>query len=189
MLLRTLRHAVAVAAGALLVAAGVALAAATLPRAGEAYDVGRSVAKGANLTLITSVRNPRQLLAGPANPPIGSQYALSTGAVPCRRAKRTTTLPKSEVPFALFAFPGATLRLSHGSYRFAVARTAHQVTILGSTAKPITLRVAVTGVVRNATTIAGTITPSGGPCTSRPIPYVAKLNPKDRIAPQIAGLS
>jgi hypothetical protein len=184
MLSRMLRHGVAAAVGVLLIAAGVAVAAAALPQAGKAYDVGRAVAKGASLTLIVSVRNPRQLLAGPANPPIGSQYALATGAVPCRRAKRTATLPRSEVPFALFAFPGATLRRSRGSYRFAVAETTHDVTILGSSAKPVTLRVAVTGVVRNSTTIAGTITPRGGPCTSRPIAYVAKLNPRDRVAPQ-----
>lgn len=182
--LRMLRSALAAAICTVLVVAGVALAAAVLPQPGKAYDVGRPVAKGANLTLIVSVHNPRQLLAGPLNPPIGSQYALSTGTVPCRRAKRSSTLPRSETPFALFAFPGATLRLSHGRYRFSVTATAHHVSILGSAAKPITLRVAVTGVVRNATTIAGTITPRGGPCTSRPVPYVAKLNPRDRVAPQ-----
>ncbi len=166
--LRMLRYGVG-AMAVPLIAAGLALAAAALPQTGKAYDVGRAAAKGANLTLIVSATNPRQLIAGPAQPPLGSQYAVASGAVPCRKAKRASTLSKSAVPFALFTFPGATLRLSHGSYRFSVAGTAHHVTILGSSAEPITLRVAVTGVVRNATTIAGTITPRGGACTSGPI--------------------
>jgi hypothetical protein len=179
--LRMLRHAMMAAGAALLIAAGVALAAAALPRTSKVYDVRRPVAKGATLTLIVSPINPRHLIAGPIQPPIASQYALSTGAVPCRTARRRSGLPRSELPFALFSFPGATLRLAHGRYRFAVSETAHDVSALGSTAAPFTLRVRITGVVRSATAIAGTITAHGGPCGGGPYAYVARLNPKLKV--------
>jgi len=161
---------------------GVALAspAAPLPLKNKVYNrVTPAGGKQVSLTLIVSRSNARRLVSGPLAPPLGSQYALSAGALPCPRAPRNSGLARNETPFALFGFPGATLRLRDGHYTFSVKRTRTGQEILGSTAKPFKLTVRLTGTVLSSRTITGTISATGGPCTTRkPLTWKLTLNRK-----------
>jgi hypothetical protein len=176
-----------IGAGAMVVslaAAGVAVAAASPLRKGKAYDTAPGTSSRFALTLITSATDGTLLVAGPASPPLGSQYALSTGVVRCPDAPRNPGSPTSEAPFALFGFPGARLSLRHGKLGFAVTRSDPRQQVFGSTVKPFKLTIRIAGTVRSATKIAGTVTATGGPCTiSHPLTWTATLNPQDTVAP------
>jgi hypothetical protein len=170
----------------LLVTGGVALAAAApLPLKNKVYNrVATLGGKRVGLTLIVSRSRATRLVSGPLSPPIGSQYAVSAGVLPCPKARRNPTLARRETPFALFGFPGATLRLRDGRYQFAVKRTKAGQALLGSPAKPFRLTVKLTGTVINARTIEGTLTARGGPCTTRkPLPWKVTLNSKLKPPP------
>ena len=124
---------------------------------------------------------PKRIEPGLAS--AASQFALSNGAIQCKRVKRAAGDP--ETPFAIFGFPGATLKLSHGQYGFSKSETQREASPLGakSPAK-FTLKAKVTGVLVNSTTIEGTAKVSGGPCTvAKPIPYVAKVDRTVPVAP------
>jgi hypothetical protein len=174
------------ALGALLitaVTAAVALASASLPHTAKAYDTGRK-AKRVSLTLVISASNPKQILAGPTPPPVGSQFALSVGSIQCPHVTRNPGLPRSSSPFMLIAFPGATLRLSHGSYGFSKSSTVRRQVITGSPTKPFELKLKFTGSVVGATKITGTIAAHGGPCSPKgELAYTATLDPKLPVAP------
>lgn len=158
----------------------VAQAAAPSLEPGKAYSTG-GTEHGVSITLVTSVRTPNRIEEGEAA--AGSQYALSEGSILCPKAKKNPGL--KGVPFALFGFPGTTLHLKNGAYGFSTRIRAAKTTPLGSSVKPFTLKVKVTGTVTSATEIAGTISVSGGPCkTKKPVPYSAKLDPKLPVAPQ-----
>ena len=87
------------------------------------------------------------------------------------------------MPFALFGFPGATLKLKHGRYGFSVSQKLDRAFVFASTVKPFKLTVKFTGTVTSSKAIAGTLTVHGGPCgVKRPIPYTVKLS-KDPVAP------
>ncbi len=166
-----------------LVAAGVALAASPLHK-GKVYDTGGGVTSRFTLTLITSATSASRLVAGPATPPVGSQYALSTGLVRCPSAPRNPGLAKGNTPFALFSFPGARLKLRHGTLGFSVQRIDRHQQVLGSPIKQFKLTIRIAGTVKSATKIAGTVTASGGPCTLKhPLAWTATLNPQDQVAP------
>ncbi len=183
---RTPRRAVLAAPFAALAVTGIAAAAgaAPLPRTGKVYAETGGFGTHNSLVLIVSASNPRSLVAGPAVTPLGSQYAVSIGALLCARATRSTTLAKGEKPFALFSFPGATLKLTDGHYGFSATKTDPRQQLLGSPVKPFTLKLTFTGTVTSATTITGTLAARGGPCTTaRPVAWTAPLDPKEVAAP------
>ena len=166
-----------------LVTAGVAVAASPLQK-GKAYTTAGGVTSRFTLTLITSATDAGRLVAGPVSPPLGSQYALSTGAVRCPNAPRNPGVAKGNTPFALFGFPGARLTLQHGKLGFSVKRVDTQQTVFGSPVKPFKLTIRIAGTVTSATKITGTMTASGGPCTiKRALAWTATLNPQDTVAP------
>jgi hypothetical protein len=161
--------------------AGAALAAgASLPLRNKVYNRVTSIGgRQFTLTLIVSRTRATHLVAGPLTPPLGSQYAVSAGALPCPNAPRNPSLAKAESPFALFGFPGATLRREHGHYGFSVKRTDPAQQLLGSPAKPFRLTVKLTGTIVNSRTIEGTVSAVGGRCTTRkPLPWKLTLNRK-----------
>lgn len=177
--LRTLRRLFAFAALATLALAGVALAA-TLPKGGKAFTTPSTKHRAKlSLTLVTSA-DGRSIEEGAAA--IGSQYALSGGSISCPKAKKQPGF--HETPFALFGFPATALKLKGGSYGFAAHVTQTEASILGSTAKPFTLKVKIVGTVVNATTIEGTLSAKGGRCTTaKPLAFKLKTNPKVPVAP------
>lgn len=155
-------------------------AAAPSLKGGKAYSTG-GFKHGVSITFVTSVRTPNRIEEGQAA--AGSQFALSEGAVLCPKAKRNPGF--KEVPFAIFGFPGTTLKMKSGAYGFAVKERVPNTTPLGGAVPPFTLKVKVTGTVVTPTKITGTITASGGPCkTKKPAPYTAVLDPKLPVAPQ-----
>lgn len=167
-------------AAGLLVAVfvSVVLAAAPLPKPATAYSTGGSK-HGVSVTLVTSASGPA-IEAGSAA--LGSQYALSGGSVKCRKAKRNQGF--HEAPFAPFGFPGATLKLSKGSYGFSKTVKVPDAYALGSSAKPFKLKIKIHGTVVSATSITGTVKAKGGPCTSKkPLKFNAKADSKISVAP------
>jgi hypothetical protein len=181
------RWALVVSVALVLATGGVAVASASapLPLRNKAYNrVAPAGGKQVGLTLIVSRSNARRLVTGPLSPPLGSEFAVSAGTLPCPKAPRNPSLAKGETPFALFGFPGATLRLRHGHYGFSVKRTHSTQQLLGSPAKPFKLTVKLTGTVLNSKTIEGTISAVGGPCTTRkPLPWRVTLNRKLKPPP------
>jgi hypothetical protein len=157
-----------------------ALAAAPLPQTAKAYSTG-GYEHGLSFTLVTSAANPKRIEPGSAT--AGSQFALSNGAIQCKKAKRAPGVP--EPPFAIFGFPGATLKLSAGMYGFAKTITQRETSVLGSTSTAkFTLKVKIVGTVVSPTRIEGTVKPTGGPCTAKsPIPFTANRDPKLPVAP------
>ncbi len=181
MSVKTLYRSATAACVLIALVAGAALASAPSLHRGRAY-VSNVKAK-AFITLITSATNARTLIAGPVGAvPIASQFPDTIGVVRCPKAKRERGAPRSSTPSALFGFPGATLKRSHGRYSFSVSRTIHDQTVFESTAKPFTLNVHVTGVVTGAKSITGKMSVSGGPCTIKPLAYTAKLS-SEKVAP------
>ena len=176
------RWALAVSVVLVLVTGGIAAASASapLPLRNKVYNrVAPAGGKQVGLTLVVSRSDARRLVAGPLLPPIGSQFAISAGALPCPRAPRNPALAKSQTPFAPFGVPGATLRLRHGHYAFSVKRTHGNQELLGSPAKPFRLTVRLTGIVVSSKTIEGTLSAVGGPCTTRtPLAWKVTLNRK-----------
>lgn len=174
----------AMAAAVSLVLAGVALAASSPLHRGKVYGTGGGITSRFTLTLITSSTNAGRLVAGPAQPPVGSQFALSTGSVRCPNAPRNPGLAKGNTPFALFGFPGARLKLIHGKLGFSVKRVDARQEVLGSPIKPFRFAIKITGTVKSATKITGTVTASGGPCAIRhPVAWTATYSPQDKVAP------
>ncbi len=171
---------VAIAAGLLaVVLAGAASAAAPLLEPAKAYSTG-GIKHGVGVTLVTSASSGKAIEPGAAA--LGSQFALSGGSVLCPKAKKGPGF--HEVPFALFGFPGATLKLSHGKYGFSKSVKIPRTVPLGSSAKPFTLKVKIKGSVVSPTAITGTVKAKGGPCTSKkPLKFTAKLDPKIPVAP------
>jgi hypothetical protein len=181
------RWALVVSVALVLATGGVAVASssAPLPLRNKAYNRATTAGgKQVGLTLIVSRSRAKRLVAGPLTPPLGSQYAVAAGALPCPKAPRNPGLVKGETPFALFGFPGATLRLKHGHYGFSVKRTHSTQQLLGSPAKAFKLTVKLTGTVLNSKTIEGTISAIGGPCTTRkPLRWRVTLNRKLKPPP------
>ncbi len=176
----------ALAACALALAlAAIALAAAPLPKPSKAYTTPTGTHK-VGLTLVTG-SNPKAIEPGAAA--LGSQYALSGGSIQCPKAKKGPGF--HQVPFAIFGFPGAKLKLVHGKYGFAKTIRQRETIPLGSTGvKAFTLKVKIAGTVLSPTKIAGTVTAKGGPCTTKkPLKYTAKLNSKVPVAPASASLA
>ncbi len=162
-----------------LLLAGLAFASAPLPKPAKAYSTGH-IRHGVSLTLVTGPSSGRVIEPGGAA--VGSQFALSGGAVLCKKAKKGPGF--HEVPFAVFGFPGARLKLSHGEYGFSKSFKTPETSVLGSTAKPFTLKVKIKAVVASPNAIKGTVKPRGGPCTSKkPLKFTAKLDPKLPVAP------
>jgi hypothetical protein len=163
-----------------LALADLALAASPLPKPGAGYSTNGDK-HGVSLVLVTSVRDPKQILEGSAA--VASQYAMSGGAVLCPKAKKSPGYKGA--PFGVFGFPATELKPTGGKYGFSKTITQPKTTLLGSSVKPFTLKVKITGAVLSPTKIAGTVKASGGPCTTKkPLKYTAKLNPKLPIAPQ-----
>lgn len=158
----------------------VAQAAAPSLKPGKAYSTG-GTEHGVSITFVTSVRTANRIEEGEAA--AGSQYALSEGSILCPKAKRNPGFKGA--PFALFGVPGTKLHLKGGAYGFSTVAREANTTPLGSSVKPFTLKVKITGTVKSASEIIGTISASGGPCkTGKPAPYTAKLDPKLPVAPQ-----
>lgn len=155
-----------------------ALAAAPLPKPASAFSTG-GLKHGVSLTLVSSADGKKIEAGGAA---LGSQFALSGGTIQCPKARHSATFHGT--PFALFGFPGVTLKLSHGKYGFSKSFTEHGVVPLGSEGvKPFTLKVKIAATVTGPTAIAGTVKASGGPCKSKkPIVFKAKLDPKLPVA-------
>ena len=175
-----LRAAAVGTALAVSVAGGVALAAAPLPITHSAYESGGNQRGG--ITYVISATNPKVVVAGAAA--VGSQYALSGGSVLCPKAKRNPGFTGK--PFAVFGFPAATFKLSHGRYTLTREFTQRHVVPLGSASakSPFTLKLKITATVVNSTTITGTIKATGGSCTTaKAIKYTAKLNKSLPVAP------
>jgi hypothetical protein len=171
---------------AALAGAGIALgSSAPLPKAGSAYVVrGGKLAKTFTLTLVVSHASARRIDAGPAVPPIGSQFALSVGSVKCPRAKRNPGLAKGEAPFGLFSFPGARLKLRHGRYSFSVTAKVAKESLLGSPVAPFKLTVKLTGTVTSTNAIKGRVKVKGGPCTvAKPFGYRAVYDKSEPVSP------
>ena len=108
-------------------------------RSGAAQDrlgrLDRRDLDGVSVTLVTSATDPKAIEAGEAA--TASQYALSGGAVLCPKSKKNPGF--HETPFAVFGFPGATLKLSHGAYAFSKTVVQPDTSTLGGTAKPFKL--------------------------------------------------
>ncbi len=174
---RLLKTATIAAGLVAVILVGVALAA-PLPQGGKAYSTA-GPKHGVSLTLVTSVSG-KAIEAGSAA--LGSQFALSGGSVQCRKAKKNHGF--HEVPFALFGFPGTTLKLSHGKYGFSKTVKMSDEFVIGSSAKPFKLKVKIAGTVASPTSIQGTVKAKGGPCTSKKaLKFKAKLDTKIPVAP------
>jgi hypothetical protein len=160
---------------------GLALAA-PLPKGAAAFSTAATRHRAAlSLTLVTNLSG-NSIEGGAAV--LGSQFALSGGSVECPKAKKAQGF--REKPFAIFGFPGAKLKLAHGKYGFSKTINAPHTFVIGSSVKPITLKVAIAGAVARPTSIKGTVKAKGGPCTSkRPLRFNAKLNSKIPVAPGI----
>lgn len=166
------------AAVALLCLAGAATATAPpLPKTAKAYSTD-GFAHRVSLTLVTSASNPKRIEKGAAA--AGSQFALSGGAVQCPKAKKGEGF--HEVPFAIFGFPGATLKLVKGAYGFSKT-TKEKTSALGGTGAEFKLKLKIVGTVTSSTSIRGTVKATGGPCTmKKPVSFNAKLDPKLPVA-------
>ncbi len=153
-------------------------AAPPLPKTAKAYSTGGLV-HGVSLTLVTSATNPKRIEKGEAA--VGSQYAMSGGGVQCPKAKKGEG--SHEVPFAVFGFPGATLKMVKGAYGFSKT-TKERTSALGSPVAEFKLKVKIVGKVTSPTSIRGTVKVTGGPCTrKKPVSFKAKLDPKLPVAP------
>lgn len=160
-----------------LLLVGMALAA-PLPKGAKAYSTGGRK-HGVVLTLVTSTSG-KAIEKGSAA--LGSQYALSGGSVQCPKAKKNHGFHES--PIALFGFPGAKLKLSHGKFSFTKTIKTPGEVPLGSSVKPFTLQVTIAGSVASPTAIKGTVKAKGGPCTTKkPVKFDAKLDEANSVAP------
>jgi hypothetical protein len=140
-------------------------------------------ARGVSLTLVTGAANPKRIEKGAAA--AGSQFAMSGGAVQCPKEKKGEGF--HEVPFAVFGFPGATLKLVKGVYGFSKT-TKEKTSALGGTGSSFTLKVKIVGTVTSPTLISGTVQATGGPCTmKKPVGFSAKLDPELPVAPRIGS--
>ena len=167
------------AVGALLCLATAATAVSPpLPTKAKAFSTG-GFARRVSLTLVTSATNPKRIESGQAA--VGSQYAMSGGAVQCPKAKRGTGV--HETPFAVFGFPGATLKMVKGAYGFSKT-SKEKTSALGSAGGEFKLKVKIVGKVISPTMISGTVKVTGGPCTiKKPVSFKAMLDPKLPVAP------
>jgi hypothetical protein len=176
---RVWKPSILVASVALLCLATAATAAAPpLPRTAKAYSTG-GYTHGVSLTLVTGATNSKEIEKGSAA--VGSQFAMSGGAVQCPKEKKGEGF--HEVPFAFFGFPGATLNLVNGAYGFSKT-IKEKTSALGGAGNPFTLKVKIVGKVASPTSIKGTVQTKGGPCTmKKPVGFTAKLDPKLPVAP------
>lgn len=164
--------------GLLALAAG-ALAASPLPQRAKAYATDGNH-HGVSVTLVTSASNPKRLEPGEAA--TASQFAFSGGDVHCKKAKKGPGF--HEVSFAVFGFPGATLKLTHGKYGFSKTTKERNTSALGGTGTLFNLKVKIVGTVVSPSSIKGTVKATGGPCTTKkPVAFTAKLDPKIPVAP------
>lgn len=167
--------------GILALTTAVALAAAPLPHAEKAYTTfaGFPNKSGIGMILIMS-SSPKRIQRGGELAKAVS--VISSGSYKCPNAKKSAGSTKT--PTVSFGFPGATLKLSKGAYGFSVKETQPKTTLTGSSEKPFTLKVAITGKVSSSTLITGTIALSGGKCTTKtPIKYSAKLDSAVPVPP------
>jgi hypothetical protein len=178
-LVRAWKPSILGASVALLVLATAATAAAPpLPNTAKGYSTG-GFTHGVSLTLVTSATSPKRIEKGVAA--VASQFAMSGGAVQCPKAKKGEGF--HEVPFAVFGFPGATLKLVKGVYGFSKT-VKEKTSALGGAGTAFTLKVKVVGTVTSSTSIRGTVKAAGGPCTmKKSVSFTAKLDPKLPIAP------
>ncbi len=169
---------IAIAVSLALAIAPAASAAPALPRSASVYSTG-GYKHGLSLTLVISPSGRAIEQGGAA---LGSQFALSEGALQCPKARKNHGF--REVPFTIFGFPGAVLRLSHGHYGFSKAEAISDTTPLGSSVKSFTLKLKIAGTVTSSAAIVGRVTAKGGPCTSRgSLRFKATLQPKEPVAP------
>ncbi|MGA2013934.1 MAG: hypothetical protein ABSH51_25850 [Solirubrobacteraceae bacterium] len=149
--------------GLAIALAGTALAAAPLPAAGKVYDNGTVGKSKLTLTLVISPTSARKIESGV---PEFSQVAHSGGYLECPSSSK----------IAEFPFPGATLKLSSGSYGFSVTERRTDPTFLGSP-RTGTLTLRITGAVTSATQITGAVTVSGDVCAAETVHYRLALKP------------
>lgn len=162
-----------------LVCVPASAAAPALPKAASAYST-EGEAHGVSITFVTAASSGKKIEKGEAA--LGSQFALSGGAIQCPKAKKNPGF--HEIPFAPFGLPAITLKISSGKYGFSKTIKQKETFAAGSTAKPFTMKFKVTGAVVSTGLITGTIKASGGPCTmKKPASYRAKLDPKLPVAP------
>ncbi len=154
--------------------AGVALAAAPQLHAASAYDnFHQHKSKTLDIFLVTAANNPSKLNGGPAiyhHGPEGGSGTLRCAKAPLKPSYRFASVQ--------FGFPGAKLKLTNGSYSFSVEWTARRRPVLGSTERPVTLHLSLTGKVQSPSSITGEFSARGGHCTlKKPLRYTASLDP------------
>ena len=153
---------------------GVALAAAPQLHAASGYDnFHKHKSKTLQIFLVTAANNPKKLNGGPAiyhHGPEGGAGTLRCAKAPLDHGFRYAVVQ--------FGFPGAKLKLKNGSYSFAVKWTARHRAVLGSSEKPVTLQLSLTGKVQSPGSITGEFTARGARCAlKKPLNYTASLDP------------
>lgn len=163
-----------------LALAGVALAAAPVPKPAKAYQQPYQLgAKGMGLTYVTGPTTGTVIESG--MPALGSNYAVSQMFIACPKAKKNPGLVG--YPFADIGFPGATFKLKHGKYQFSKS-VKTKVNITGSPNAQVKMTVRFTATVASASAISGTVKIKGGACTTKgAVKYTAKLRSSDPVAP------
>jgi hypothetical protein len=170
----------ALGVGCALALAGMALAAASVPKPAKAYQQPYQLGtKGLGLTYVTSAASGTVI--EPGAPALGSEYPVSQLFIACPKAKKNHGLVG--LPFADIGFPGATFKLKHGKYEFSKSAKA-KAYITGSPGGPFTMKVTFTATVNSAKSISGTVKITGGACkTKGALRYTAKLRSADTVAP------
>jgi hypothetical protein len=167
----TRRQSLSATLGGLGLAAGiatVALAAAPAPHAGKYYDNSKLHAKSSVFLLISA--SGKKIVSGP-----DFFHHLPEGS---------SVDPACSAGQAQAGFNGTSLKISHGRYRFSDSWTAHAQIIEagprgGEILVPVTLKITITGTVKNAKTISGTMKWKGcnGSKTSK-FKFKATYDPK-----------
>jgi hypothetical protein len=145
----TRRQSLSAAIGGLGLAAALAtaaFAAAPAPHARKYYDNSKQHAKSSIFLLISA--NGKKIVPGPDFFHGGPQGSNVDPACSAGQAQA--------------GFNGTSLKLSHGHYGFSDTWTAHAQIIEskpggGEKLVPVTLKITITGKVKNAKTISGTI--------------------------------
>jgi hypothetical protein len=159
------RRAVTVGLGggllSVILVGGALAAGAPEPHAGKYYDTFKWAEKHKtydDVSLYISPSDPLDVVSGTALE--GADH--SSEQVECGSATKT----------AQIGFPGATLKLSGGRYAFSVKWTDHSKLVTpksggGERITHIKLKVKMTGTVKSAKLITGTLKVTGGKCTTK----------------------
>lgn len=159
-----------------LCAQGSSLAAsAPLPLTAKEYSTG-GYTHHVSVSFVTSATNPKKIQPGPA--PLGTEFAVGGIYVQCPGAPKSS----STTPFAAIAYPGLTLRLSHGRYGFSKRLKFNQFLLASSLGKPVKLSVLFTGTVASSKLIKGTVKITGSQCKT-----TANYSAKPTSAPVAPG--